>query len=953
MNPIRQAAALGQSIWLDNIGRKLIDSGELRRIVEEDGILGLTSNPAIFAAAIGSGADYDARIKARISAGPVDVGALYEHLAIADIQDACDILRPAWEKSAGVDGRVSLEVSPYLAHDTEGTVAEAIRLHAAVSRANVMIKVPATPAGVPAIERLIARGISVNVTLLFAVEAYEKVALAYMSGLEAWIKSGGNPAGVVSVASFFVSRIDTLIDARLDKLAAGRADSADVLGLRGKAALANARLAWAKFRDLDGSARWKALAAKGAHPQRLLWASTSVKNPAYPKTMYVDELLGPTTVNTVPDETRAAFLKVTEVRPRITENEDAGLVAAAELFAKLEAVGVRMPEVTQTLLDEAVKKFADPFDQLLATLERKRRELEGGLAGMTESLGSAEPAFKAALEEWRTAGKVRRMWAGDTSVWSKGDEDQWIGWMRIVADRRANLAEFASIAADVKAAGFQQALLLGMGGSSLAPEVWRKTFGTKPGFPELFVLDSTVPAQVRDFDRRTDPKNTLTIVASKSGSTIEPNSFKQHFFARAEKAFGDQAGSRFLAITDPNTKMQGIAERDRFRRITFGWKTVGGRFSALSNFGLVPLAVMGGDVAWLLERADRMVRACSALVPPELNPGVRLGLALGTLAKAGRDKLTVIASPGIGSLGAWLEQLIAESTGKLGKGIVPIDGERLAGPNHYGQDRVFVYERLESAPDAEQDRMVAALEAAGHPVIRLAPRDPLDLGQEMFRWEIATGVAGAVLGINPFDQPDVESAKIAARALMDRYVAEGSLPELKPLASEPATAGKADGITVMADPGYADRLRSAGAGSTVASWLKAHLAQIGTGDYVGLNAYVEMTDASDGPLQSIRHRLRDRFRVATTLGYGPRFLHSTGQLHKGGPNNGVFLQLTCDDAEDLPVPGEKFTFGVLKGAQAAGDMEVLASRGRRILRIHLGSDTAAALERLAALVSSG
>jgi transaldolase/glucose-6-phosphate isomerase len=951
-NPILEVQKYGQSIWYDNIRRGLITSGELHGMVERDGLLGVTSNPAIFTAAITGSPDYDQALKALVAQGVGTAIDLYEKLAIEDIQLAADVLYPVYLRTNRIDGYISFEVSPYLANDTNGTIQEARRLHSAIRRDNVLIKVPATPAGVPAIKTLISEGISVNVTLLFSVGAYEQVAEAYMSGLEEYGKKGGDVSTVASVASFFISRIDALIDDKiagpgqlLDKTTdAGK--RAKLKSLIGKIAIANAKIAYARYKDLYGTPRWAALKAKKAMPQRLLWASTSTKNPKYPKTVYVDELIGPETVNTVPTETYLAFREGGKVRPSLTENWAENIEHARELMQTLEEVGISMKQVTQTLLDDAVKKFSDPFDKLLGSVEKKRQALQTGMARQTVSLGADDDAVKKTLEDWRVGGKVRRLWAGDASLWSGEDEGRWLGWLHIVDSQREHPELFKQLVEDLKPAGFKHALLLGMGGSSLAPEVWKKTFGTVAGFPELLVLDSTVPAQVKAFEKKIDLTKTIFIVSSKSGGTIEPNVFKQYFLEKVKGAVGaGEAGSRFIAVTDPKTKMNEIAKKDRFRHIFFGVPSIGGRFSAMSNFGIIPLTIMGGDVVKFLDSAEVMVQACASCVPPELNPGVQLGAVMGTLARAGRDKITVVASPAIANLGAWLEQLMAESTGKTGKGLVPIDGEKLGAPSVYGEDRLFVYERLTSNPSKEQDAAIEALEKAGQPVVRINLAELLDIGQEMFRWEIATAVAGSVIGINAFNQPDVEDAKVAARSLMQTYANTGSLPAQTPMLTE-------GGFSLFADGRNADALATQAQGKTAEAYLKAHLSRLRAGDYFAVNAYVEMTDPHDVELQTLRHAVRDTKKVATTLGYGPRFLHSTGQLHKGGPNTGVFLQITCDDAEDLPIPGEKFTFGVLKQAQAQGDFEVLATRGRRVLRVHLGKDVAGGLAKLKGLVQA-
>lgn len=562
----------------------------------------------------------------------------------------------------------------------------------------------------------------------------------------------------------------------------------------------------------------------------------------------------------------------------------------------------------------------------------------------TAALGEHAAAVAEAATAWTKSNGTARMWAKDKTLWSGADEDRWLGWLNIVTATRAEGASLAKAAADAKSSGAKHVVVLGMGGSSLCPEVLARTFGQTDGFPELLVLDSTVPAQVLQLSRQLDPATTLFIVASKSGSTIEPNSFKHFFFDRTTKTPGiTPPGSRFIAVTDPGTHMQKVAEGDRFRVIYYGDPQVGGRFSALSMFGMIPAASAGIDTAEFLATADQMVDACKKPNVAE-NPGVALGLLLGTLAKAGRDKLTVITSPGIAGLGAWLEQLIAESTGKKGIGIVPVDGEPTASASTYGKDRVFVYTRLLSDLDLQQDAAVAALREAGQPVVTIDMPSTAHLGQEFFRWEIATAVAGALLGINPFDQPDVESAKIAARSLMTEYEKTGTLPAETPLTTDGP-------LTLFTDAKNAAALKAAAGGKTdAASILRAHLGRITAGDYFAVNAYVEMNALHDAELQRLRLAVRDKKKVATTIGYGPRFLHSTGQLHKGGPNNGVFLQVTSDDAEPCPIPGQKYDFGVLKSAQAQGDFAVLAERGRRILRVHLTSDVRAGLAKLREIV---
>ena len=549
-------------------------------------------------------------------------------------------------------------------------------------------------------------------------------------------------------------------------------------------------------------------------------------------------------------------------------------------------------------------------------------------------------AVAASLDGWKKSNKVARLWQKDASLWSGTDESNWLGWLAITEEQLVHIDALKQIAEEVKKSRFKHALLLGMGGSSLCPEVLRLTFGKIKGFPELHVLDSTDPAQIRAIEAKVDLKSTLCIVSSKSGSTLEPNIYKQYFFERVKAKAGEkEVGNRFIAITDPGSKMQQVAEADRFRRIFMGVPSIGGRFSAISNFGMVPAAVMGVDVSKFLKNTEEMVQACGAS-DADSNPGVILGTILGVTANHGRDKITIITSPGIADLGAWLEQLIAESTGKIGKGIIPVDRERLAKPAVYGNDRVFVYLRLASKPNKAQDAAVAAIEKAGHPVVRITLPNIYNLGQEFFRWEIATAVAGAIIGINAFNQPDVEASKIETKKLTSQYEATGTLPPESPFFEE-------KGIKLFADEKNTAALKG---GAKLADVLKAHLSRIGAGDYFGVLGYITMNPANEKLLQSIRHAVRDKKKVATVLGFGPRFLHSTGQAYKGGPNSGVFLQITCDDAKDLAVPGQKYTFGIVKAAQARGDFAVLSERGRRALRVHLGRNLKSGLAALSKAV---
>ncbi len=946
MNPVRALRLFDQSVWLDYIRRSFITGGELQRLIDEEGLGGVTSNPTIFEKAITESSDYAEALSALAREPGLDAKARYERLAVEDIRAAADLLQPVYARTNRRDGYVSLEVSPLVAHDTQGTLVEAKRLWEAVQRDNLMIKVPATPEGIPAIVQLLSRGINVNVTLLFAQDTYAWVAEAYLMGLEQLAARGGDVNSVASVASFFVSRIDTAVDAAIAarlKTSTDERTQALLRFLQGKVAVANAKLAYQRYRTLFSGPRWEALARRGAMPQRLLWASTGTKNPHYRDVLYVEELIGPETVNTMPPATLEAFHDHGRPENRLIADVD----EARNVLLTLEQAGISIGAITDRLLEDGLHAFTKAYDQLLVAVEQRTERNEADrLNGCSYRLPDAVAAeVQDSLTAWSDADRVRRLWNRDPSLWTDGDEHRWLGWLDITDQQLAHLPLLTDLAGETSRRGFTHAVLLGMGGSSLCPEVLRATFGRQPGYPELHVLDSTDPAQIRAVEKQVRLATTLFIVSSKSGSTLEPTILKQYFFEQVQRLVGVKAAvKQFIVITDPGSALQQAAETSDVRQLYFGVPTIGGRYSALSNFGMVPAAVMGLDIEQFLESAEEMVEACFPSVPVKENPGLVLGTILGVFAKRGRDKMTIVASPGLASFGAWLEQLLAESTGKGGKGIIPVDREAVGDPSVYGSDRLFLYIRLQVAPERSQDEAIDQLERAGHPVVRVSVTDLYDLGQEFFRWEFATAVAGSIMGLNPFDQPDVEASKTATRRLTTEYERTGMLPADKPIA-------EAQGIGLYADPQYAARLRgTAGAVPSVEGYLAAHLNLLTPGDYFALLAYLEMSPVHEAELQAMRHVVRDVKHVATCLGFGPRFLHSTGQAYKGGPNNGLFLQVTCEDAADLSVPGQRYTFGVVKAAQARGDFQVLAERGRRVLRIHVGIDVQVGLARLKAAI---
>ncbi len=902
LNPIQQLRELGQSVWYDNMYRALIDTGELQRMIDV-GVTGLTSNPTIFEKAISSSDDYDHSLLAHATEGrgPSD---LFEALAIEDIQAAADLLRPVYEDTAGADGFASLEVNPHLAHDTEGTIQAAQRLFAALDRPNVMIKVPATPEGVPAIRSLIGQGININVTLIFSLRMYSRVREAYLSGLEDLVSAGGDLARVSSVASFFVSRVDTAVDGLIEQ---GNGDLEPQLG---KAAVANAKIAYQDFTETFDAGRFRTLSQHGARAQRPLWASTSTKNPNYSDVMYVETLIGPDTVNTMPDATLAAFLEHGVARRSISE----GVCEARESIEALEDGGVSMDAVTTQLMHDGVKAFADSFDQLIDNIVIKRDMLLARSAMPARvSLGKARATVDEAVAALQTNDTVARIWSGDHTLWSDSPTEivDRLGWLDVAASMLGEVPHLNAFAAQVRQDEFTHAVLLGMGGSSLGPEVLRQCLGPLAGWPELVVLDSTVPAAVRSVAESIDLTRTLFIVSSKSGTTIEPNTLYKYFRRQVEAVVGvSDAGSRFVAVTDPGTPLESLARRDGFRRVFLNPDNIGGRYSVMSFFGLVPAVVAGYDIRRLLDGAVAMQTRCAPGGRVADNPGAWLGAVVGSIAGAGRDKLPLLCSPSLEPFGLWVEQLIAESLGKDGRGIVPIVGEPPGAVADYGDDRQFVCLTL-TGEDSPADALADRLAADGHPVIRYELDDIYALGAEFYRWEFAVATAGAVMRVHPFDQPDVQRAKELTQAVLDSYELSGRAPELE-------SRGSLVDLVRSSEPG----------------------------DYLAILAYLHQDPEVDSALSGLRSALLSDHRLPTTFGYGPRYLHSTGQLHKGGSDNVAALVLTAPHTEDIEIPDSGVTFGVLADAQAAGDIAALRSAGLRTVSLVLDGAPDTAIQSL-------
>jgi transaldolase / glucose-6-phosphate isomerase len=911
MSAIDKLHKLDQSIWYDNIERRLLENGALGRLIEEGDIRGVTSNPSIFHKAIANSTDYDSALKPMAWAG-WSAEQIFYQLAVEDIRDAADLFLPLYQQTNGGDGYVSLEVSPYLAQDTEGTIAEAQKLWDWVDRPNLMIKIPATLECLPAITQTIAAGINVNVTLIFSIERYEAVMDAYLSGLEARLAAGHAVDHVASVASFFVSRVDAKVDKQLDVIATPAAKD-----LKGKAAVANTVLAYEKFKEIFALQRFEKLRDKGAVLQRPLWASTSTKDPSYSDVLYVDELIAPHTVNTVPPKTLDAYRDHGAARLTLEEKT----AASHQVMKDLEKIGISMPQVTTELEEEGVKSFADAFTALLETLKERCEAAVSELGPLKASI----PGRVAQLEEINA---VQRLFDGDPSLWTDdaaGQEEiaKRLGWLHAPENSQKLLSDINAFASDCQAAGFTHALLLGMGGSSLASEVMRLTFGVgelngKVAL-DLAILDSTHPEQVKAALDRAALKDTLFIVSSKSGSTGEVIAFLDYFWEAASHELGDKAGEHFVVITDSGSKLETLSHQRKFRRSFPADANVGGRYSALIAFGLVPAALMGVDTVRFMQRAQWIANQCTPEMPAQRNPGLVLGAILGEAALQGRDKLRIMTDPDMSAFGSWLEQLVAESSGKQGKGIVPVDGALASIPSTSETDRLFVYLRSNGA----EDENVRKLRAAGHPVLELVVNDPYDLGDQFYRWQFAVAMACVVLGVNAFNQPDVQDSKLRTNQKIADFRQNGQFDEGSPIwsGSGGSVYGRAFGGLETAQNMQ----------QVVAKFVE----QSQAGDYIAINAYLPRNDKTFARLDALRRAINNKTGRAVTLGFGPRFLHSTGQLHKGGGNNGLFLQISSDTPSDFAVPGLGLTFGTLLRGQVLGDLEALMARERRVIRVHL------------------
>ena len=904
---------LGQSVCYDNIRRSLIVDGTLMDMIERRDILGLTSNPSIFMKAIADSDDYDADLQTMALAGLEPLDMFYK-LAIQDVQNVADLFRPYYDASGGADGFVSLEVNPRLARDTEGTLKEALWLWETVDRPNLFVKIPGTKEGLPAVTEAIAAGINVNVTLVFSRERYREVMDAYLKGIERRVDAGLAVDGIASCASFFVSRVENKTDTALQAIVDADGPQADVAkSLLGRMAVDNIRLAYQDFEEFFNSERFNKVGQFGAPKQRPLWASTGTKNPAYSDVKYVEQLVAPNTVNTMPPKTLEAFLDHGDPHVTIYDEID----QAKDDFVKFAELGLSIDDITTTLEEEGLASFNDGFSKLLDVIDERRQHYLAGL-------GSLAGAVAKRVEQFAAADVVSRIHRIDPTVWTDDpagmqEVQKRLGWLTLPDANQslvADLYDFADTALDED---FEKVLLLGMGGSSLAPETMAEILKDYVEGAELRILDSTIPEQVRELDDWVDYGKTLFIVSSKSGGTSETMSLFHYFWARAKKEAGEDFAKHFVVITDPGSKLAAMGEDLGLRAVITANPNIGGRYSALSQFGLVPASLLGVDVDQFLWTASDMAERCSVDQPLVQNTGAILGIILGEAALAGRDKLTFLTDAAVAPLGAWLEQLVAESSGKLGKGIVPVAGEPLVDAAAYGKDRLFAYLRA----TGDHDDLVAALVKAGQPVVTLDTPYIYDLAGEFYRWEFAIAVACSVIGVNAFDQPDVQDNKDRTKKLIQSYLDNGKL-------DEPETLWSKDGVEV-AGAGF-DGLDQCG---SVAEVIEAFTGLAKDGDYIAINAYLPRNENVEAKLTDLRARILEGTGKATTLGFGPRFLHSTGQLHKGGANNGLFLQITQADAEDVDIPDAGYSFSVLARAQALGDLDALLSRDRRVIRINL------------------
>jgi transaldolase/glucose-6-phosphate isomerase len=916
MDRLKKLTKVGQSVWLDNINRHMIRSGELKRMIDQGEIRGVTSNPTIFNNAISKSTDYDSAIQSMSWAG-WDAESIFWQLAKEDICSATDLFRPLFDKTKGKDGFVSLEVDPRWANDGLKMLKQAETLWKEVDRPNLMIKIPGTKAGLKSIQTALSRGININITLIFSIDVYKEVIEAYFTALEDRIARNLPVNHISSVASFFVSRVDTKVDALLKEMIDQKGKNVEeAKALLGKASIANTKMAYQVYKEAFTSDRFKRLKSKGAQIQRPLWASTSTKNPAYKDTLYIDELVAFNTVNTMPQQTLSAV----KDHGLTTVTIEKDLAGAHDTFTQLEKLGISMKQVTDELEEEGIKSFSASFAELFHTIDQRKLEF-------VMQLGTLKAIMPDRVKKLSTTKVIEKLNRGEPALWTKDQKGQVefknrLAWLHSPTTTLASVMEIQKFADHCFKNGFTYALLLGMGGSSLAPEVFSELFAADKKLGDkgltLKIVDSTDPGQIAEAEQFSQVEKTLYIISSKSGTTAEVEANINYFWNLAERKLGRKIGKHFIAITDPGTPLEKVAHQKKFAKIFPGDPGVGGRYSALTNFGMVPAALAGINIRKILENAAGMEYVSDPETPAERNPGLVLGAVLGEAALAGKDKLTFITDPELGSLGSWLEQLVAESSGKQGKGIVPIDIEPEIGVQSYSKDRLFVYFRKSGLQEAFTQELLLQK----HSVLVFHLDDLNDIGSLFYEWEIAIAVACQILGVNPFDQPDVQLAKTLAYKMLDQYLLKNAFPE-----DSPVWSNKDFQVFGKSLP---KRIAARSIGDVIEIFLKL----VKKDDYIAINAFLPRDLNNLKDLQAFRKSILLKTGKATTLGFGPRYLHSTGQLHKGGPNKGLFILVTHDPDKDIAIPNQKYSFGILEKGQALGDFESLQSRGRRVIRIH-------------------
>lgn len=942
------------TFWYGALRRDMIRSGEVQRLVETYGVSGFDLNLGELEHAISEGRAYDDAIcEASIS----DPSQILEQLTVEDARAVADFLRPIYDRSEGASGYVAVDVSPLKAASAEALLREAERLFTTIDRPNVMIKMPGTATNLTAIEEALFAGVNVLITLIFSAQHYASAVECYLRALERRLYAGTPIDTVASAVSFGVGNVDALVDKLLQnniRSAQGRGDLSRVSANReriGRVALSNARAAYRRFKDVFYGERFAHLYAAGAHVQRLLWCEMQPLNPLYDGALYLDHLAVPDTISLVLEP----VLQMVSARGGIPAGREHAMEAVPEALNGLVELGIDLEIIGRQLQGDGVEMLEEAFDEAIDRVGGKRQLLSSGFNRRQRMvLGVYQDAVESELRRLREQKSIVRMWAHDPTLWKDTPEHTNIiasrlGWLNLPSSGQIDRERLRALRDESRTQGWQHVVVMGMGGSILAAEVLWGVFGPQPGYPSLIVLNSTDPAMIRRVEQSIDLTRTLFVVASKTGKTLETLALQQYFYERCREALGAQAGAHFIAITDPGSDLEEQAREYGFRHILLNPPDMNGRYAALSYLGLAPAALVGLEAERILDTGAEMQAACGSNVMGSNHPGLRLGVVLAVLARQGRDKLTLFTSPEIAPIGDWIEQLVAASTGKEGQGIVPVIGSTVGLPHDYDDDRLIVHMRLEGVP-SELESGVRRLQQAGHPVVTLELRDRYDLGAEFYRWAFATAVAGMVLGIDPFDEPNVAEGKRHTARLLEALQQAGSLPEEPPVLVE-------DNVALYADAGMKSLLEALQEQhdyqtTRLSGLLAAFLSLARSGDYVSLLAYVPPYPEYAEALNGIGRRIRHILKRAVTLGFGPRSLHSTGQLHKGGPNTGVFIMFTATDEADLPVPGTAYGFSALKRAEAVGDLEALRARGRRIVRVDLGTDVAAGLEKVTAALEA-